>query len=712
GSFMGAMLYQGCPVSGGTCVGNAQSAAGNQSLCVNVTAGQVYYLVLDSWPAPTCNPYDLNITGCTGAPPTGTTVATPNVRCSAFTTTLSLNGVISCGYSFQWQSGPTAAGPWANIPGATANTATANVTSNTFYQCVVSCGVFTSTSTPVGTSITPSGMCGLCGVAPITLPYSITGTTTCGAGDDLTPSMVTSVCGNTLYLGGEDVIYTFTPTTSGQITITYSTSGSSAGVMLYQGCPNAGGSCAGSLIGISSFSGNQSMCVNVTAGLPYFLVIDSWPAPACNGYNVSISAPVVGGPTCALSTYAATSIPYNFDVFVGTLTPSTDDVLYNSVALLGFSFCYAGVQHSGGYIASNGSFVFDAVPCFPNIYFNQYAAPGLATGWQNTAAAPSQVNTTTLPQNAVNAPWQDIDPAVGGVIRYATLGVSPNRRFVVSFENVPMFSCFTSSPSIYYTGQIKLFETSNNIEIHVGNKGVCPGWNSGSAILGLTSFDGLTYIPPVNMVAHNYPTNWSMTNTAYRFTSPCASSVCIALPIGYKNFYGERIDRVNNLYWETAQEENLKYFSIERSADAENFIEISKVSANNMPSKYKFSDATTALGTLNYYRITSVENNGNRSSTNIIVLGSNDGELMVSGIFPNPVKDLFTVSIDSKAPKEVTLTIYDSYGKKVKSYKNSIANGVSQLHLDATDIQPGIYMIEIATQDKEVLTKQKFIKVE
>ncbi|MGZ3883749.1 MAG: T9SS type A sorting domain-containing protein [Bacteroidia bacterium] len=656
---------------------------------------------------------------CSGPPTAGLAIATPSLQCAAYTTTLTLSGSTSaCGLTYQWQSANALAGPWTNIAGATSNTATAAVPATKYFRCVVSCGASSVASTPATASLTAAGSCGICGINSITLPFSGTGLTTCGQGDDVTAANATNICGSSSYYGGEDAVFSFTPATSGQITITYSTSGSSAGIMLYQGCPVSGGTCVGNNQGISSFSGNITMCVNVTAGQAYYLVIDSWPSPTCNGYNLSISAPSGAVPACSLSNYAASVITYSFDAFVGTTVANTDDILFNNIAMFGFPFCYTGASYSGGYIASNGSFVFDAVPCYPNVYFNQVAAPGIGTGWSITGPAPSQVSgTNSLPQNAVNAPWQDINPALGGVTRYGTLGVAPNRRFVVSWESIPMFSCGTSSPTTYYTGQVKLYETSNIIEIHVANKQLCPTWNNGQAIMGLTSYDGLTYVPPVNATAHNAtaasPYNqWTMTNKAYRFSAACATSgPCLVLPVSFKSFYGERSDRVNHLYWETAEEENLRYFSVERSADAENFTEIAKVSPHNSASKYQYDDITTQPGTLNYYRITSTETSGATKTTNVITLGAGNGEVAVSGIYPNPVKSELTMSIESKLLSTVSISVYDSFGKCIKTMSRDIGTGVSQFTIDCSDIPAGIYLLETTNSNKEIVSKQKLVKV-
>jgi hypothetical protein len=109
GAWNGLMLYQGCPLlgQGGTCVDVSQSSAGNQSITACVTQNQTYYLVLDVWPAPQCNPItSLSISapvpvgGCTLGP--GTTNIGLPYSASGRTTCgkgndLTANNTISCG---------------------------------------------------------------------------------------------------------------------------------------------------------------------------------------------------------------------------------------------------------------------------------------------------------------------------------------------------------------------------------------------------------------------------------------------------------------------------------------------------------------------------------------------------------------------------------------------------------------------------------------
>ena len=462
----------------------------------------------------------------------------------------------------------------------------------------------------------------------------------------------------------------------------------------------------------TNIAGAIFQTLTVPTGTTFYRRVTTCVNSVISGTSTAMASTTVITSACDLSTYTASAITYSFDTFGGTVLPTTDDVLFNSIVNFGFPFCYGGSQYWGGYVASNCAFVLDAVPCYPNIQSATYAAGGVSTGYSIGSAAP--VNGTSIPRNAILAPWQDTDPSIGGTMRYATLGTAPNRRFVASWEGIPMYSCGTSSPAIYFTGQVKIYETTNNIEIHIGNKGLCTGWNGGYAIMGLHNFDGTVYRPPVNATAHNYPTNWTMTNTAYRFTSPCAGAggPCVTLPINFKKFYGQQIDGINKLSWETAEETNLKEFIVERSTDAVNFTEIGKALPYNQPSKYDFNDLTFKPNIINYYKITAVENSGQRKSTFTLPIGGTYEDINVSEIYPNPVKDNFTLSFNAKIAIEADVIIKDMFGRTIKRSHHSVDVGNTRTINNCTELKAGIYIVEVVDSgNQKVLSQQKLIVV-
>ena len=172
------------------------------------------------------------------------------------------------------------------------------------------------------------------------LPYTGTALTTCGAGNDITSSNAT-ICGSSSYYGGEDLVFTFTPTTSGSITLSISSSSSWIGMMLYNGCPfiGQGGACVNN---VQSSSGSPSMTAAVTAGVTYYLVVDTWPTPTCiPSFNLTITAPSAP-PTCpgGLGTYVNISLPYNG---VGlTNCGSGNDLTSSNTTVCGSSSYYGG----------------------------------------------------------------------------------------------------------------------------------------------------------------------------------------------------------------------------------------------------------------------------------------------------------------------------------------------------------------------------------
>lgn len=80
---------------------------------------------------------------CAGVPTAGTATVTPSSGSVGSSIQLNATGFSNAtGISFQWQSGPSATGPWTNIPGATTVPYTATAVSTlttTYYRLVATC---------------------------------------------------------------------------------------------------------------------------------------------------------------------------------------------------------------------------------------------------------------------------------------------------------------------------------------------------------------------------------------------------------------------------------------------------------------------------------------------------------------------------------------------------------------------------------------------
>jgi len=141
----------------------------------------------------------------------------------------------------------------------------------------------------------------------VNLPYTGSSQTTCGMGNTYTGSN-TVICGNGIYLDGEDIVYAFTPATSGLVSINVTSSSSWVGLFLYQGCPT-GGTCVANS---TSSSGNQSLSnIFLTAGVTYYVVVDKWLTPTCFSFNINITAPAAAPPPTVQDCLGAIAVCQN-----------------------------------------------------------------------------------------------------------------------------------------------------------------------------------------------------------------------------------------------------------------------------------------------------------------------------------------------------------------------------------------------------------------
>lgn len=536
----------------------------------------------------------------------------------------------------------------------------------------------------------PAGGASNCGNATVIagLPYSNSGATTCCRGNTYD---ATDGC-NSSYQDGEDFLYEYTPAANEQVDITLTGTLSYTGIFITDKCPSSGGvNCIGSA---TSSTGNPTLCaVSLDAGTTYYIMVDTDPTPTCTPFNINIMSSTT--PTCGLN-YSISNIGYSPDLNNGTnIALPTDDRFSSSYVPIGFNFCFDGFEFSQCLVSSNGYIIFDAIGCSSNLP-SANAAPGATSEWSIDAAVP---NTNDAPRNSIMFPWQDVDPSLGGTIKYQTLGVSPNRRFVLTFDQIPYFSC----TSLLFTGQLKLYETTNDIEIHIGNKEDCSSWNGGAGILGLHNFNGT-----VAVTEFNYPATNSFTNQARLIENNCVGP-CIVLPVKLVEFKGTSYKNYNLIEWSTSTEINNDYFVLERSNDGQSFEDVDIIQGGgnsnvllNYSYQHKFPHE------LEYYRLKQVDFDGQFEYSNIIAVRSKT-ELNVS-IYPNPSKNNLFIGL-SESTEGIYTVIYTSVLGSVNKEQINITKGTNTYQVNKfINLSPGIYFVQILDENNELIKTQKIVK--
>jgi len=224
----------------------------------------------------------------------------------------------------------------------------------------------------------------------------------------------------------------------------------------------------------------------------------------CNGCT-PLTAIVQG--TVATTSYSVGSIAYSPFVFnTGTSVLVNIDDHWSSSIAIPFCFNFYGTTYNNLLIGSNGIVTFDLTNA------------GGFCPWSLSAG--TTIPTSSLPQNSIMGIYEDIDPTNMGAIYYQISGTAPCRAFVVSFYHIPYYgdpnsvSPGSCSGALYATYQIVLYETTNVIDINIGNKASCSGWNGGLGIEGIQNAGGSSAVA----VTGRNNTVWTANNDAYRFT--------------------------------------------------------------------------------------------------------------------------------------------------------------------------------------------------
>jgi hypothetical protein len=132
----------------------------------------------------------------------------------------------------------------------------------------------------------------------------------------------------------------------------------------------------------------------------------------------------------------------------------------------------------------------------------------------------------------------------------------------------------------------------------------------------------------------------------------------------------------------------------------------------NLPSNETFiSDEDNALG----YGNIGIENDSLTMpvpplSISAILL-SGEGEQSGLKMRPNPFRSITTISFNIKEPSQVTLSLYDILGRKVKTvFSGYLKAGIYQEELSTENLSPGVYFYELLAGNQKETKKCTIIK--
>ncbi|MBT6514715.1 MAG: T9SS type A sorting domain-containing protein [Crocinitomicaceae bacterium] len=539
------------------------------------------------------------------------------------------------------------------------------------------------------------------------LPFSAAGLSSFATGNSYSAP---DACASP-FMEGNDYLFSYTPSNNVPIDIYLDSDWPQTGIFFLDGCPDAAGtSCLGSANGLDAYIN----CMDVSAGTTYYILVDCaagfpfW-LPSF-GINVEEVPGLGAAPPCNLD-YTLSNITYApASYFTGTEITYDDDVFGRDWIEFGFNFCFDGSEYQKCLISSNGYLTFKTCDAnqIPGGSGNN-ADPYGFSPWQLTANAP---NTTNCPRNSILLTWQDIapdqaDPNANNEVKYQTVGSSPNRIFILKYNDIKLYGCAASGAQ-NYSAQLMLYESTNLIEFHTTQRVPCNSWLGGAGIMGITNHDGTAAeIVP----GHNYSDNWTESSTAYRFTpGGCTGTCSIPLSISLINFTGEAIDNGNLLQWSTNSEEHNKEFFIEKSFDGSSFVKIATIPGagnSNQINQYEVVDPEFKSPNT-YYRLKQVNFEGIERQIKTIVVARNVDRKIK--IYPNPTSTYFNVAIEMESKANCRIQITNILGVSTQ-YEKQLQKGSNEFRLNEFEqLAQGIYTVKIMNSKGEIIAIDKVVK--
>jgi Secretion system C-terminal sorting domain/Fibronectin type III domain len=168
--------------------------------------------------------------------------------------------------------------------------------------------------------------------------------------------------------------------------------------------------------------------------------------------------------------------------------------------------------------------------------------------------------------------------------------------------------------------------------------------------------------------------------------------VATPLPITMKSLSAIEKGATNLIKWETATEQNVRIFAVEKSIDGKNWKALGTV-VPNTAKRYEMIDAAPATNM--YYRVRNIDNDGREDVSEIVSVNRKSGKLAIASIAPNPTTDDMKVKIETTENTTITIHVVDVVGRVVMTQSIEALNGFNTVTLNTAAIQSGTYFLVI-----------------
>ena len=190
---------------------------------------------------------------------------------------------------------------------------------------------------------------------------------------------------------------------------------------------------------------------------------------------------------------------------------------------------------------------------------------------------------------------------------------------------------------------------------------------------------------------------WEVSIDVQGFSGFFVQTPSAVLPLKLLQFNGNLVQDDAKLKWVTENESGTDKFLIERSTDAEHFVAVGNVKANNTTATntYYFTDPKIdALGALViFYRLKQVDIDGRFVYSPVISLRLADKA--AATIYPNPAVSQTNLMVTVDKADEVQGRLVDNAGRVMKQFYWKLQAGKTILPIDVSNLAKGVYYLSL-----------------
>jgi hypothetical protein len=200
---------------------------------------------------------------------------------------------------------------------------------------------------------------------------------------------------------------------------------------------------------------------------------------------------------------------------------------------------------------------------------------------------------------------------------------------------------------------------------------------------------------------------WPATSAVSNFNVTIPKS-CAILPVKLLSFTVNKQGAAAGLHWVAADEANLSRYVVEKSTNGINFMDISTAAVKTAQQNdyYLSDDLQNTISKNIYYRLRMVAEDGTFKYSNIESLNLNNGLNKKTAVYPNPVTDKVTVSINAAVLSNAQLILINNAGQVVYKQNEKLIKGDNYCTINnLQNLAKGIYTLQIVTDTDVLSTK-------